>query len=283
MCNGFFSGIKDAIGGAVNGFLTTGDPVGAVIGGVTGLIGNASAKKEAQRNRDYQTYMSNTSYQRMMEDLKLAGLNPMLVMNNGGASTPQGSVAQLTNLGPSMLSSSGARRMAKLAEKSYDKDIEMKDANIRNIESQTLVNSAQAQKLQDDNSIFYLRKEAQEISNILASENVLTGRFKRMWLEADTDKKREEILTEAIKRAHMRANERKILLEGDNLTYINTMLKINSEAWENSKFGKNLMFGINVGRNLLGAGQQVMDILNPIKSSNSYNYYGDYYKTNYSR
>ena len=283
MHNGFFSGIKDAIGGAVNGFLTTGDPLGAVIGGATGLIGNASAKKEAQRNRDYQTFMSNTSYQRMMEDLRLAGLNPMLAISNGGASTPQGSVAQLTNLGATMLSSSGARRMAKLAENEYDKKIELLEAQINNINSQSNVNSAQAQKIQDDNSIFYLRKEAQMIENSLRSEEILTGRYKRMWLEADTNRKQEEILTEAVKRAHLGASKKKILLEGENLRYINTMLKVNSESWENSKFGKNLMFGIDVGRNILGAGQQVMDILNPIKTSNSYNYYGDYYKTNYSR
>lgn len=48
---------------------------------------------ESQRNRDWQEYMSNTSYQRMVKDMTLAGLNPYLAYNQGGSSTPSGSTA----------------------------------------------------------------------------------------------------------------------------------------------------------------------------------------------
>lgn len=48
---------------------------------------------EAQKNRDWQEYMSNTSYQRMMSDLKEAGINPYFAIQGGGASTPSGSTA----------------------------------------------------------------------------------------------------------------------------------------------------------------------------------------------
>lgn len=48
---------------------------------------------EATKNRGFQEWMSNTSYQRAVTDLKLAGLNPMLAYGQGGASSPAGSMA----------------------------------------------------------------------------------------------------------------------------------------------------------------------------------------------
>lgn len=48
---------------------------------------------EAQKARDWQQMMSDTAYQRAMRDMKLAGLNPVLVGSLGGASTPSGASA----------------------------------------------------------------------------------------------------------------------------------------------------------------------------------------------
>ena len=49
--------------------------------------------QQAQINRDYQTQMSNTQYQRGMADMKAAGLNPILAYQKGGASSPSGATA----------------------------------------------------------------------------------------------------------------------------------------------------------------------------------------------
>lgn len=48
---------------------------------------------EAQKSRDYTTQMSNTAYTRAVQDMKNAGLNPMLTVTQGGASTPNGATA----------------------------------------------------------------------------------------------------------------------------------------------------------------------------------------------
>lgn len=53
---------------------------------------NVFNREEAEKNRKFQAQMSNTAHQRSMQDLKKAGLNPLLAATNG-ASTPGGSMA----------------------------------------------------------------------------------------------------------------------------------------------------------------------------------------------
>lgn len=48
---------------------------------------------QAMQARQWQADMSNTAYQRSRADMEKAGLNPMLMMNQGGASTPSGASA----------------------------------------------------------------------------------------------------------------------------------------------------------------------------------------------
>lgn len=57
---------------------------------------NAFNSWEAQKQRDYETEMSNTAFQRQVADMRAAGLNPALMYGGtgaSGASTPSGSSA----------------------------------------------------------------------------------------------------------------------------------------------------------------------------------------------
>ena len=83
--------------------------LGAIQQGVYNRIQQDTAMSynsaEAAANRAWQERMSNTAYQRATEDMKKAGINPILAAQQGGASTPsgsQGSIGQSSISAPSV-------------------------------------------------------------------------------------------------------------------------------------------------------------------------------------
>jgi len=89
----------------------------AVIGAVGSYFGQRTANRQTRRlvreQMAFQERMSGTAYQRAVSDMRLAGINPMLAYQQGGASTPGGASAEMkSELGAGVSSAVASSRVA---------------------------------------------------------------------------------------------------------------------------------------------------------------------------
>lgn len=179
---GLFSGIGSAIGGIASSV-------------VSGLFN----KGEAEANRDHQTEMSNTSIQRRMEDLRAAGLNPLLAVNSAssGASTPAGAQASIDTSGIHSGISNGFQ--VALQAKNVEAEVDKKRAEADSIRDKMLTEELHRQNLSLD-------KFAKE-------KGLRTEELKQDYLRAQTDGERAKILTEYARRHNIDQDTKNKLAE----------------------------------------------------------------------
>lgn len=140
----------------------------AIAAALLGAYGQKETNKDnlqiAREQMAFQERMSGTAYQRVVKDMMSAGLNPMLAYQQGGASTPQGQTATMSNV-------LGAGINSALQAAQTTAQIENLQANTARTKSETLDNQvALAQQLQLLDKSKYETGSAKSSMQIRAAE-----------------------------------------------------------------------------------------------------------------
>lgn len=166
------------------------DPItaGIVAGGVGvagTLLTNQQSVDAANKQMKFQEKMSSTAHQREVEDLRKAGLNPILSALGAGSSTPAGAQPNISDVGPQ---ASKAAEIA-LQKRAQDMAFQKTGAEIGNIQADTLNKTATANLIREQTAstakdVSLKDAQTKKISTMLEHE-LKKAQAEGRWAEAN--------------------------------------------------------------------------------------------------
>lgn len=185
-------------------------------GGIAeGLIGSAFSLYQQNKQNRFNRNMAGTAHQREVEDLKRAGLNPILSANKGAASPP--------SAGAQMAPMNATEKVAQALR--LKSDLELQQAQARDL------NSASGLKDAQNYDIWYTQLERNRL---------LQAQWRQALQQADKTDLEKLNITQQLK--NLKQEEKLLLLNQSHSAYDLERARAESEFYS-TPFGKAVPFG----------------------------------------